>query len=77
MKKRILVLAIAVLQLIGVAQAQTVGIKTNLISDAALSPNLGLEIGLARKWSLDLTAQTCLWDVKGHKWKHWMAGRSQ
>lgn len=73
MKKRILVLAIAVLQLIIVTQAQTVGIKTNLISDAALSPNLGFEIGLARKWSLDLTGQTCLWDVNGHKWKHWMA----
>lgn len=59
--------------MIGLAQAQIVGIKTNLISDGFLSPNLGLEIGLARKWSLDLTGQTCLWDVNSHKWKHWMA----
>lgn len=61
------------MQLAGLLHAQNVGIKTNLISDGFLSPNLGVEIGLARKWSLDITGQTCLWDVNRHKWKHWMA----
>lgn len=55
------------------AVAQKVGIKSNLISDAALSPNLGIEFGLSRKWSLDISGQTNLWDVNGHKWKHWLA----
>ncbi len=54
----------------GAAQAQTVGLKTNLISDVALSPNIGIEVGLAPKWSLDLSGQLNLWTLKGHKWKH-------
>ncbi|MCH5227330.1 MAG: DUF3575 domain-containing protein [Muribaculaceae bacterium] len=73
MKKKFLILLVAVLQVVGMAKAQHVGIKTNLIPDGFLSPNLGVEIGLARKWSLDITGQTCLWDVNRHKWKHWMA----
>lgn len=58
--------------MIGIAESQNVGIKTNLISDGFLSPNLGVEVGLARKWTLDLTGQTNLWDVNQHKWKHWL-----
>ena len=33
--------------------AQQVAVKTNLLSDAVLSPNLGIEVGLASKWTLD------------------------
>ncbi|MBD5270132.1 MAG: DUF3575 domain-containing protein, partial [Bacteroides sp.] len=29
--------------------AQDVGIKTNLLNDALLSPNIGIEVGLAPK----------------------------
>ena len=47
-------------------------IKTNLIPDAALSPNLGLEFKLAKKWSLDLTGELNLWSFDEHKWKHWL-----
>lgn len=54
-------------------EAQTVGIKTNILPDVALSPNLGIEIGLARKWSLDLTGEVNFWDINHHKWKHWLA----
>ena len=72
MKKRILILSLLLIQVIGIVKAQHVGIKTNLLPDAALSPNLGVEIGLARKWSLDITGETCLWDVNRHKWKHWL-----
>ena len=53
--------------------SQEVGIKSNLLSDAALSPNLGVEIGLAPKWTLNLVGQVNFWDVNGHKWKHWLA----
>lgn len=54
------------------ASAQRVGLKTNLINDAALSPNLGIEVGVAPKWTLQLTGQVNLWDVDGRKWKHSM-----
>ena len=53
--------------------AQKVGIKSNLISDVALSPNLGLEIGLAKHWTLDISGQINAWTVNKHKWKHWLA----
>lgn len=55
----------------GAAQAQSVvGIKTNLIGDATASANLGVEIGLAPKWSLDISGQLNAWSIKGHQWKH-------
>ena len=60
-------------------QAQTVGIKTNLINDALLSPNLGLEFGLAPKWTLQLEGEYNGWKIKSddnstpHQWKHWFA----
>ena len=50
-----------------------VGIKTNVIPDALLSPNLGVEVGLAPHWSLDLTGEINFWKVNGHLWKHWLA----
>lgn len=52
------------------SNAQNVGIKTNLISDLALSPNVGVEIGLAPRWTLDITGQGNFWTVDNRKWKH-------
>ncbi len=54
------------------AFAGNFGIKTNLVSDALLSPNLGFEVGLARKWSLNASGQLNLWSVNDHKWRHWI-----
>ncbi len=53
--------------------AQSVALKTNLVGDAALSPNLALEVGLAPKWTLDVSGQINFWTV-GHdnRWKHWV-----
>lgn len=56
-----------------VSQAQNVGLKTNLIGDALLSPNIGVETQLAPKWSLDVSGQVNFWTVNQHKWKHWFA----
>ena len=52
------------------ANAQDVALKTNLINDIALSPNSGVEVGLAPKWTLDMTAEMNLWKVDGRSWKH-------
>lgn len=54
------------------AFSQKAALKSNLISDALLSPNLGAEFRLSPKWSLDVSGQLNLWSVDGHKWKHWM-----
>ena len=46
--------------------------KTNLISDALLNPNVGIEVGLAPKWTLDATGQFNAWDLShDRRWKHW------
>lgn len=52
------------------ASAQKVGLKTNLVNDALLSPNIGIEVGLAKKWTLDLSGELNLWKIKEHTWKH-------
>lgn len=52
--------------------AQKAALKTNIISDALLSPNVAIEIGLAPKWTLNTAGQLNLWSVDGHKWRHWL-----
>ena len=55
------------------ADAQDAAIKTNLLYDATLSPNFGAEVGLAPRWTLDLSGNFNLWTVgNGHKWRHWL-----
>lgn len=54
------------------AKAQNVAIKTNLLYDATAAVNLGLEFGMAPKWSFDLSGNFISWNVKDQSWKHWM-----
>lgn len=52
--------------------AQKVAVKTNLLSDAVLSPNFGIEVGLAPKWTMGVTGQFNAWDMShDRRWKHW------
>ncbi|MDE5877591.1 MAG: DUF3575 domain-containing protein [Muribaculaceae bacterium] len=54
--------------------AQNAALKTNLLYDAALSPNLGVEFRLAPKWTLDVSGQFNLWKLsEGKQWRHWAA----
>ena len=53
-------------------RAQSVGLKTNLLYDALLTPTLGVEVGLAPKWSLDISGSLNAWTVNDRKWKQWM-----
>lgn len=52
--------------------AQKVAFKTNFVGDALLSPNAAVEVGVAPKWTAELSGQFNFWDVNGHKWKHWV-----
>lgn len=54
------------------AKAQNVGLKTNLLYDALLSPTVGVEVGVAPKWTVDLSGTLNAWTVNGHRWKQWM-----
>ena len=70
--KRLGVLAALFLTLT-VARGQNVALKSNLLYDATLTVNAGIEVGLAPRWSFDLSGNYNGWAVNGHKWKHWLA----
>lgn len=73
MKRIVLLFAILLLG-ITASKAQDVAIKTNILYDATATANLGLEIGLAKKWTLDLSGNFNAWSRdEGVKWKHWLA----
>lgn len=74
MKKRFLLLLSALLLTAGFAGAQNkVALKNNLLGDASLSPNLGLEFALDPHWTLDLSATVNLWESYGKTYKHVIA----
>lgn len=55
-------------------KAQDVAIKTNLVYDATANVNAGVEIGVAPKWTIDLSGNFNGWNMShGRKWKHWFA----
>lgn len=71
-KKTIGLLAIALCTFTG-AKAQNVAVKTNLLYDATLTVNAGIEFGLAPRWTLDVSGNYNAWNIKDSKWKHWLA----
>lgn len=54
------------------AKGQDMTVKTNLLYDATLTANAGVEVGLAPRWSFDLSGNYNGWAVDGKKWKHWL-----
>ena len=70
--KRILFLLAVLLSVWPATRAQHVALKTNLLYDALLSPTLGIEVGLAPKWSFDLSGTLNAWIVNDRRWKQWM-----
>ena len=71
MKFKWIVMMVMLFFLTGI-KAQEVVLKTNLVSDAILSPNLAVEVGMAPRWTLDLNGNINAWNINGHSWKHWM-----
>lgn len=56
------------------AAAQDFAVKTNLLYDATATVNAGVEIGIAPRWSLDLSGNYNAWRLEEDStWKHWMA----
>ncbi len=54
-------------------KAQEVALKTNILSDAFLNPNLALEVGLNKKWSINLLSELNAWKMNSNKeYKHWI-----
>ncbi|MBO5655892.1 MAG: DUF3575 domain-containing protein [Rikenellaceae bacterium] len=54
-------------------RAQDWAIKTNLLYDATATVNLGVEIGVAPKWTIDISGNLNAWSKnETTKWKHWL-----
>lgn len=52
---------------------QKVAVKTNLLYDAFMNVNLGIEFVVDPKWSIDISADYNNWKFShGRRWKHWM-----
>ena len=54
------------------AASQSVAVKTNLLYDALLTLDGGVEVKLAPKWTAELTGNLNAWPVDNHRWKQWM-----
>ena len=73
MKKHIFIVLLVVFAALGQKlNAQVWGVKTNLLYDATTTINLGAEVALAPKWSLDLSGNLNAWAIDGKKIKHWL-----
>ena len=60
--KRILFLVLLLVATTGV-YGQKFAVKSNLLYDATATINLGVEVGLAKKWSLDLSGNYNGWKL--------------
>ncbi len=55
------------------AYGQKAAVKSNLLYDATATINLGVEAGLAPRWSIDLSGNYNGWTLsRGRRWKHWL-----
>lgn len=70
--RRALVLIIVMTALGCSLKGQTIAVKSNLLYDMTTTINLGLEVGLAPKWTLELPVNYNPWEfAKNRKLKHW------
>ncbi len=69
----ICLLLLALLPVTSNGRDTDVALKTNLLYDAALTPNAGVEVSVAPRWSADLSGNFNAWTLSGGKrWKHWL-----
>lgn len=58
---------------VNVGVTAQVSLKNNLLYDASLTPNVGMEVGLSKKWTLDTTFGLNPWTFDDNKkWRHWL-----
>ena len=69
--KRIYCISLIVMSAL-TASAQ-IGIKTNLAYDATATVNIGAEVAVAPRWSVDVSGNINFWSFSdGKRWKHWL-----
>ncbi len=67
-KRLLLMLAISVTS---AAYGQDIAVKTNVLDDLILDINIGTEVGLAPKWTVDIPLSINGWNLShDRRWKH-------
>ena len=75
MKRYLLIAVIAFFSSLGTSSAQVAGVKTNALYWATATPNLGLEVALAPRWTLEFEGGYNPWTLDADnnmKVKHWL-----
>ena len=75
MKRYLIIVVIAFLASLSSASAQVVGVKTNTLYWATTTPNAGVEIALAPRWTFELEGGYNPWTLDADnnmKIKHWL-----
>lgn len=72
-RKYLAILLLALAVLIPPTSARDFAVKTNLVPDALANANIGAEMTVAPRWSVDLTGDFNFWNLSHQrKWKHWL-----
>lgn len=77
-KKHIKIIVLLIGFMVGLtAQAQPVALRTNLLYDATLSPNIAVDVRVDSAWTVGLVGGLNAWDIdkaKNKKWRHFLVG---
>ena len=72
MNRGIFLLIMTTISVVHTVNAQDVALKTNILSDAFMNINAGIEVGLAPRWTLDVSGGFNAWTLShNRRWKHW------
>ena len=67
-----IILSAIALSAASMAYSQEIAIKSNLLDDAVLDVNIGVEFGVAPKWTFDIPVSLNNWTMShDRRWKHW------
>ncbi len=70
--KKLWIILVVTLATITTTYSQKVGMKSNLLYDVTTTFNLGLEFGLGRKSTLDISGNYNPWKFGKYQLKHWL-----
>lgn len=66
-------LILGLLTSLGASAQNDVAIKTNVLYDLTATVNAGIEVGLAPRWTIDLSGNFNAWNLSEEKrWKHYL-----
>ena len=68
---KLIMIMVCCLASLSQVRSQTVAVKSNLLSDATLTPHVGVELALHKQVSVDVSGEFNGWTINKKSWKHW------